>query len=315
MDINEPATPREMIKIKIEYAGICGTDLHMYLGELDIATPGVAGHEFSGTIFEIGEGVSGFMIGDKVAVEHTYETCGICFNCKQGHYQLCKNRKSIGFDKQGAFAEYVIVNPKYIHKLPDNVELREGAMLEPLACAVHGVELINPQVGTRCLIIGPGPIGILTAATLKAYGCKVDMIGTEQDFDRLKIARQKYGINIIISEEINDTEEYDLVVDCSGSEKGIETALNAIRKGGDLLQIGLTSKPITINYDKIAMKEIKIQGSFCHNYQSWERAIYLISNNLVDLKSILTEETSIESWKEAFEKLIKRDAVKIIFKF
>ena len=313
-DIEEPAVEAGKVKIKVAYSGICGTDVHMYHGAIPLGGPVVLGHEFSGTIAEIGEGVTGFAIGQEVTVEHTYEVCGNCVNCRNGSYQLCESRLSVGFEKPGAFAEYLLVSPEYIHVLPENVSLREGAMTEPLACAVHAVELVNPQAGSRCLVVGPGPIGILVGATLKAYGCLVDIVGTPADEERLKVAKV-YGLNVLSLEDLQVQKDYDLAADCSGAARGIDTALKSVRKGGVLLQVGIAGKPISIDYDTVLFKELKIQGTFCHNYPTWERALTLESQGLLDVKPLLSDDRTIDQWEQAFEDLSNQKAMKILFKF
>jgi L-iditol 2-dehydrogenase len=245
-----------------------------------------------------------------VTSEHTFEVCGICENCRRGSYQLCKERISIGFEVTGAFGEYVIANAKYVHKLPDNVTLEEGAMTEPLACALHAVELIKPEATNRVLVIGPGPIGILTSLCFKAYNCKVDLIGVPQDKHRLEKAREM-GINTI---DLAIANNYDIVADCSGNEKGINNGLKAIKAGGKFLQVGIPGKPVSIDYDTLLYKELQIQGTFCHNYPTWEKALMMESMGLIDVKPMISDIVPLEDWKSAFERLLNQEALKILFR-
>lgn len=298
------------VKIKVQFAGICGSDLHIYKEVFDITQGLVPGHEFSGIIAEIGQGVRGFQVGDKVTSEHTFEVCGICENCRRGSYQLCRERISIGFEVTGAFGEYVIANAKYVHKLPDNVTLEEGAMTEPLACALHAVELIKPEATNRVLVIGPGPIGILTSLCFKAYNCRVDLMGVPQDKLRLEKAREM-GINTIDSPIANS---YDIVADCSGNEKGINNGLKAIKAGGKFLQVGIPGKPVSIDYDTLLYKELQVQGTFCHNYSTWEKALMMESMGLIDVKPMISDIVPLEDWKSAFERLLNQEALKILFR-
>lgn len=298
------------VKIKVQFAGICGSDLHIYKEVFDITQGLVPGHEFSGIIAEIGQGVRGFQVGDKVTSEHTFEVCGICENCRRGSYQLCRERISIGFEVTGAFGEYVIANAKYVHKLPDNVTLEEGAMTEPLACALHAVELIKPEATNRVLVIGPGPIGILTLLCFKAYNCRVDLMGVPQDKLRLEKAREM-GINTIDSPIANS---YDIVADCSGNEKGINNGLKAIKAGGKFLQVGIPGKPVSIDYDTLLYKELQVQGTFCHNYSTWEKALMMESMGLIDVKPMISDIVPLEDWKSAFERLLNQEALKILFR-
>lgn len=299
------------VKIKVAYAGICGSDLHIYHEVFDIPEGLVPGHEFSGVIAELGEGVTEFKLGDKVTAEHTYSVCEKCEPCRRGSYQLCKQRISIGFNVNGGFAEYVIAGAKYVHKLPDDVSLAEGAMSEPLACAVHAVELVKPEAAQRVVVIGPGPIGILTALCFKAQNCEVELIGAPQD--KLRLAKaQEMGICII---DYMDDNSYDIVADCSGNEIGINNGFKAIKPGGKYLQVGIPGNPITVDYEVFMFKEINIQSTFCHNYPTWEKALKMESMGLIDVKPIISEVVPIEDWKEAFDKLMRQEALKILFRF
>ena len=299
------------VKVKVAYAGICGSDLHIYHEVFDIPEGLVPGHEFSGVIVELGEGVTEFKLGDKVTAEHTYSVCEKCEPCRRGSYQLCKQRVSIGFDVNGGFAEYVIASAKYVHKLPDNVSLAEGAMSEPLACAVHAVELVKPEATNRVLVIGPGPIGILTALCFKANNCEVELMGAPQDGLRLTKA-QEMGIHVIDSMSDNS---YDIVADCSGNEKGINNGFKAIKPGGKYLQVGMPGKPIMVDYEVFMFKEVSIQSTFCHNYPAWEKALKMEAMGLIDVKPVITEIVPIEDWKKAFDKLTRQEALKILFRF
>lgn len=310
-EVKEDKVGAGQIKIQVKYAGICGSDLHIYKEVFDIPEGLVPGHEFSGVIYEIGEGVTDFKVGERVTAEHTFSVCERCENCRRGSYQLCSERVSIGFNVNGGFAEYVIVDEKYVHKLPDNITLEEGAMTEPLACAVHAVELVKPEPTNKVLIIGPGPIGILTAICFKAHNCEVDLIGTPQDNLRLEKAREM-GINTV-----NDplSSSYDIVADCSGSEKGINSGLNAIKAGGKFLQVGIPGRPVLINYDTLLFKEISIQGTYCHNYPTWEKALRMESMGLIDVKPLISQIVALKEWEGAFDKLLRQEALKILFKF
>jgi L-iditol 2-dehydrogenase len=309
-EVAEEKVEAGQIKIKVKYAGICGSDLHIYKNIIDIPDGSVPGHEFSGIIAELGQGVSGFQVGDRVTSEHTFSVCEKCENCRKGNYQLCKERVSIGFQVTGAFGEYVIANAKYVHKLPDNVTFEEGAMTEPLACAVHAVELIKPEPTNKVLVIGPGPIGILVSLCFKAHNCQVDLIGVPQDKLRLEKA-QEIGINTI---ETVIADSYDIVTDCSGNEKGVNNGLKAIKAGGRFLQVGIPGKPISIDYDTLMYKELKIQGTYCHNYPNWEKTLLMESMGLVDVKPLISEIVPLEDWESAFEKLLTQKALKILFK-
>lgn len=305
----EPKIAPGLIKIRVAYAGICGSDLHIYLGQDPGLPQPIHGHEFSGVIAEVGEGVTGFEPGDRVTAEHTYSVCGRCAYCRTGRYQLCSSRHSIGFDIAGGFAEYVLVDPTYVHKLPEKVSLKKGALTEPLACIVHAVELAGTRPAQRVLVVGPGPMGLLAGLVLKAYGCEVDILGTAVDQERLERAAAA-GLHVV-NEAGACT--YPLVAECSGSSGGVRCALNAVEKGGTLLQVGIATGDVALPYDQVVFKEVKIQGTFCHVWKDWDQALRLQEAGLLDVSDVITRVVSLEEWREAFDALVEKKGMKTLF--
>lgn len=308
-EIQEPATPPGMVKIKVAYVGVCGSDLHIYLGQEPGLPQGVHGHEFSGVIAALGEGVTGLTLGERVTAEHTASTCGLCQYCKTGRYQLCSKRHSIGFDTPGAFTEYVLVDPQYVHRLPERVSLQKGALTEPLACIIHAIELVDVKPGLSVLVVGPGPMGLLAGLTLKAYGCQVDILGTEADKERLDRAAAA-GLRVV--SEVPDA-SYPLVAECSGAGGGVRTAIAALEKGGTLLQVGIATRAVELPYDQIVYKELTIQGTFCHTWKDWHQAIRIQEIGLLDMSPVITDVVALDDWHDAFERLIQKQGMKTLF--
>lgn len=305
----EPAAQPGMVKIKVAYAGVCGSDLHIYTGHEKGLPQGIHGHEFSGTVAEVGAGVTGFAPGDAVTVEHTYSTCGLCQYCQTGRYNLCPSRQSIGFDRQGAFTEYINVYPQYIHKL-EGLDLKRGALTEPLACIVHGIELVEVKPAMKVLVVGPGPMGLLCGLTLKAYGLAVDIVGAPGDEDRLTAA-EKAGLHVLGGQPTAGS--YPLVAECSGSGGGVAAAINALEKGGTLLQVGIATQSLSLPYEQIVYKELKIQGTFCHTWKDWNQALALQKAGLLDVSPLITSVVPLEDWKNAFEGLLAKQGMKTLF--
>lgn len=308
-EVPEPAVRPGTVKLAVAYAGICGTDLHMYRGELPTAVPMVLGHEFSGTVREVGDGVEGLAPGDRVTVEHTCSVCGTCVACRSGRTQLCPARKALGFEEAGAFAPFVLVSPEYVHRLPENVGLRAGALTEPLACAVHAVEMVNPQAGTQALVVGPGPVGLLVAQVLRAYGCRVTVTGTDRDRDRMVLA----GDLGFAGGEEAPPQSFGLAMECSGTPGGTARALEALAGGGTMVQVGITGAPVPFDTDAVVFRELRVQGTFCHNRTSWQRALALESAGFVDVLPLLSCVCGIGEWEWAFRELAAARAVKILF--
>lgn len=190
-DVNEPVAKSNDVKIKVEAAGICATDIHIAEGEFNAILPLILGHEFSGTVVEIGDCVSNIKVGDRVTAESVIYSCGKCAYCISGHYSICKERKAIGVQFNGAFAEYVLVPHEKVFKLHDNIDFISAALTELLACCVHGlVEETNISAGDRVLISGPGPLGLLALQVAKIQGGEIAICGIEQDSRRLHLARE-----------------------------------------------------------------------------------------------------------------------------
>ncbi len=177
-DIPEPEAGPGQVKIAVQAAGICGTDLHIYNDEFPVRPPVVLGHEVAGEIVALGEGVESIAPGTRVTTETYFSTCGHCRYCRTGHPNLCLERRSIGSGVNGGFTSYVIVPAGNIHPLPDTVDFEAGALTEPLACVVHAV--LTPRTiapGDRAVIAGPGAIGLLTLQVVKAAGADCRRLG------------------------------------------------------------------------------------------------------------------------------------------
>lgn len=223
----EIPTPSENeVKIKVHYAGICGTDVHTYEGHYKVNYPVTLGHEFSGEIVEVGSNVNDFKVGDRVTSETTYYICGECEYCKTGDYNLCNHRKGLGTQQNGGFTNYLVARAASVHKLPDNVSYKAASMTEPLACAYHAVSKIDIYQDDTVVVMGPGPIGLLVAQVVKSKGGKVIITGLDNDKARLKKA-EELNLDHVVNIQHTDLKEYvngltdgygaDVVLECSGA--------------------------------------------------------------------------------------------------
>ena len=204
-EVEEPKAERDLVKIKIAYSGICGTDLHAFRGEYGSTKPPVIlGHEFSGIVTEVGPDVKNIKVGDRVTSETTFTTCGHCSMCASKDYNLCGNRQGIGTQINGSMAEYVVSREESVHVLPDNVSLLSASLTEPLACGVHAViEKGNVQPGDICVVFGAGAIGQMVAQVAKGCGATVIMAGLTNDAERFKIAKE-CGIDVTVDQMTQD---------------------------------------------------------------------------------------------------------------
>lgn len=313
MDMPMPVPAAGQVRIKVSYAGVCGTDIHIYTDDGGFPTipPVTLGHEFSGVVESVGEGVDPGYVGKRVMAETYYHTCGTCMYCRSGLRNLCPERRSIGSAENGAMAEYVVVPVKNVHVLPDNVTLVEAAMTEPLACcarAILGLAGIVP--GDTVLIVGPGTIGLMCMQLAKLCGGRVLVAGTQRDEKRLELA-QKLGADEIIYSDRPDARDKvlelappfgpDVVADCSGAGPGIQFGLDVIRKGGRYVQVGLTSKPMQINMNQITLKELSFFGSNAQNTEWFVRSLELMRLGKINLKELLSTPYEFEDWETAFQ--------------
>ena len=323
-DVPEPHAEAGQIKIEVKAAGICGSDLHIYHDDIaiPIRPPVVTGHEFSGVITEIGDGVSGWEIGDRVVSETAYDFCGTCDHCVNGFYNLCNQRKTLGYWFNGVFTNYTVVPAARVHRLPENLDFVSGALMEPLACVTHAVlELTHITAGDIVLITGPGAIGLLTLQVAKAQGAIVMIVGTEHDRERLEKAKAlgaDYCINLSemnLFDEVDrltDSFGVDVVLECSGNTKAANDALLAIKKRGQYTQIGLFGKPITIDFEKICFKEIKVTGSLGSRRASWKKALQLSALERVQLRPLASDIMPISEWERAFSLFEEKKGLKLI---
>lgn len=323
-DIPEPMPGPGQVKIEVKEAGICGSDLHIYNDDIAIPMkpPVVPGHEFSGVVTEVGDGVTKFKAGDRVVAEAVYYYCRDCLYCKTGFYNLCIHKRSLGYWFNGAFEKYTIVEEHSVHALPDEISFLTGAMLEPLACCVHAVyDCCHIEAGDVVLVSGPGTIGLTAAQIAKAQGGLVIVTGTNADEKRLETAK-KLGIEHAINIQQVDLNEFvrektdgygvDVVLECSGSEAGVRSGLEQIKKRGYFCQIGLTGKPIMFDIETICYKEIHFSGSMASRGVNWERAIKLIQRSKVRLEPLASHHLKLEEWEDAFRMFREKEGLKIM---
>lgn len=322
MDVDEPVAAGDLVKIKVAYSGICGTDLHAFKGEYSSTRPPVIlGHEFSGIVTEIGPDVKRIKIGDRVTSETTYTTCGKCAMCRSKDYNLCGNRQGIGTQINGSMAEYVISREESVHVLPENVSLLSAALTEPLACGVHAViEKGKIQPGEVCVVFGAGAIGQMVAQVAKGCGATVIMAGLSNDKERFEIAK-RCGIDVTVDQMKEDLREIvlsmtgnegaDKCFECSGAVVAANTALELCRRKGTVVQMGVFSKSkAEICTDYILHKEIVYVGSRSQKPSSWVTSLELLKEGKVNPEKTVKDMVTLENWREGFEKMMRGEGAK-----
>jgi len=318
----EPIPNCDEIKIKIHAGGICGTDLHIMSDEYEY-TPGVImGHEYSGTVVEVGSNVVGFKQGDRVVSLTAAYTCGTCQYCQRGLLMLCDKRLSIGSGLNGSFAEYMCIPAHLAFKLSDKISLDAATLCEPLACAVRNViEMSNLKASDYALVSGPGTMGQLVMQIAHACGAKVMITGTNADTQRLKIAKQT-GADKAVNINVDDVEKemmtftkgngFDVAFECSGVAASAETCLKLLKKTGQYSQVGLFGKPISFNHDLALKKEIHMINSFASERTSWVRALRLLENKQINTEVLASRKYKFEDYQAAFDAAISKEGFKIL---
>lgn len=327
-DVNKPVIGGEDVLVEIKYAGICGSDPHIYHQNIsyNIKVPIILGHEYSGEIVEIGENVRKWKIGDRVTSETHADYCNECIMCKKGYYHLCRDRKGYGFHVDGVFTKYVKVNQRILHRLPENISYKEGAAIEPLCVAYNAiVNNSNFILGSSVIVIGPGTIGVLSAMLVDIMGAgKITVAGTKLDKQRLEKVKDIGPFDTIFSDDTeslkklkNNTNEgygFDLVIDSAGSSEVLKLSMNLVRPYGEILKIGWGPELVNCSIDEIIGKSVRLQGSFSHFWSVWENSIELCRNKKIDLGKIITHEVPLDEWKRGFDLVENLKGLKVVFK-
>ena len=321
-DVEEPKTGPGEVKIEVKAAGICGTDIHIYYDEFMVNPPVILGHEFCGVVREAGENVAEFKAGDRVTSETAARICGKCMFCRTGNYNLCPERLGLGSGVNGAFTKFCVVRKEIVHPLPDNVDFESGALCEPLSCAVHGIiEQTGIKAGDTVVVVGPGPLGLLSSQISKVEGGYVVVLGMSLDKERLALA-EELGADLVVNIDKQNPEKIikdlskgygaDVVLECSGSSAGAKLGLRLVRKRGKFTQMGLFGKSIDIDFEQIAYKELKVTGFFSQKWTAWEKALQLLEQRKVQTKPLVTEKLPITEWEKGFEKKERGEAIKTL---
>ena len=316
-DLEYPKPGEGMLTIRVAYAGICATDLHAYKGEYSRTKfPVVLGHELAGLVHEVGPGVDSFAPGDRVTCETTFATCGCCESCRTMDYNLCANRSGIGTDKNGAFAEYILVPAARVHRLPEGVSLLTGSLCEPLSCAVHAcIEKAEVRPGEKVCVFGVGAIGMLVAQVAKSQGAFVVLAGLSADRARLDKAQAEMGVDIVVDQQTQDLsavvmeltggEGVDACFECSGALPALNRSFELVKKKGCVIQMGVFAKKTNeIPTDMLLHKEIRYIGSRSQKPSSWVKSLELLSRGTVEPQLVVGGVFPLEDWDAAFQETL-----------
>jgi L-iditol 2-dehydrogenase len=322
-EVPEPDPAENQVKLAVSYCGICGTDLHVRNDTFRNFPPVILGHEFCGRVVERGRGVSSVHEGDRFTVlGASTVTCGHCVYCRQGEFMFCPERRGMGHGVNGAFAPFVVARPDQLFKLPNNLPDDEGALCEPFAAAVHAVcDLTQVRLGDVAVVSGSGPIGLLCLKLLVAQGIKTLVFGTAQDKGRLQTAKQMgaaLAVDVTLHDPIevvrSETDGFgaDVVFECAGAAASARTCFEVVRPLGSFTQVGHFGGNVELNFDKVAFKQLRVNGSVGYNAATWTRMLKMLSAGTVKLGDMISHRLPMEKWPAAFKACEDKSALKVL---
>jgi L-iditol 2-dehydrogenase len=324
-EVPEPKIKDDEVLIEVKAVSVCGSDLHIYHDSHPYWPPMILGHEFSGIIADIGKGVIGWKVGDRIVSETRTGSCGICYMCQSGFPQICEQKRPYGIGINGAYTKYLAGPARLLHRLPDNIPFEVGAVIEPTAiCVTSILERSGLQAGESVVITGPGPIGLLSLAVAKAAGARiVGVTGRSLDEGiRFKKARElgaDFTLNVDQEDPVKKVLEMtnglgvDILIETSGGGKAIYQAFEMVRRLGRICAIGISGKEeVPIPYDRGIFKALRYDFCFSSSWTAWERTIGLISKGVLPIEKIITHKLPLEKWEEAFHLLENLQAAKVI---
>lgn len=315
------AGPGELV-LRNQVCGVCGTDVHIYHGEpgsADVNPPVVLGHEYSGEVVEVGEGVTGFAVGDHVTVDPNIY-CGHCAYCQNGKKQLCPSMEAIGVTRDGGFAQYSRIPASQAFKLEPTVPWEAAAMAEPLACCLHGIDLAGIQVGDKVCVVGGGAIGLLMVQLAKLSGAS-QIVLSEPNEKRRQVGLQ-LGANAALDPTRPDSQEAfaqvldggaNVVIECVGNVPAVKSAFQFAGKGATVLLFSVPKVDATFDLPlfDVYKKELTIKGSFV-NPDTHARAVALINSGKVDFGPIITHRFPLDQLPEAIAMQMSDASIKVV---
>ncbi|WP_444885566.1 L-threonine 3-dehydrogenase [Microbulbifer sp. PSTR4-B] len=321
-DVEIPEPGHNDLLIKIHKTAICGTDMHIYnwdeWSQKTIPVPMVVGHEYVGEVVGMGQEVAGFEVGDRVSGEG-HITCGHCRNCRAGRRHLCRNTYGVGVDRQGAFAEYLVIPALNAFKIPDNISDELASIFDPLGNAVH-TALSFDLVGEDVLITGAGPIGIMAAAVAKHVGARHVVITDINEY-RLDLARKMGATRAVnvskenlkdVMTELGMSEGFDVGLEMSGVPVAFRDMLEAMNHGGKIAMLGIPAGEMAIDWSQVIFKGLIIKGIYGREmFETWYKMASLIQSGL-DLTPIITHQFPIDDFQKGFDTMGSGESGKVI---
>ena len=307
-DVPEPEPNFNEVKIAVKWCGLCGSDLHEYTdgptGSIPVDKPHpltgktipiIPGHELSGEVVKIGDGVTRVKVGDRVTIE-PFIICGECKACLEGHYNVCEKRGFHGHcGSGGGFAEFTTMPERFVHKLPDTLDYEKASLAEPLSVTLHAMGIGGFKVGMDAVVIGAGPVGLLQIAALKAGGAK-KVICIQRKSMRQEFAKRMGADRVLDPEECDPVYEIkkmtaggaDISFELTGSPAGWDWGLKCLRSAGTFVVTGIFMEEVRFNPSYIVDNEIKIQGTICY-LRKFPAALQMLSDGRINAEPVITK--------------------------
>lgn len=293
------------ISVRPAYCGLCGTDLELLAGEVDPAFvhyPLVLGHEWSGIVTAVGDGVADLVPGMRVVAEGIIP-CGSCAACRAGATNVCETYDEIGFTRAGGAADEIVVPARVVHRLADGVSLRDAALTEPTAVVLTGLEKMELHPGQRVLVVGDGTIALLAVLLVSLWSpAEVAVVGRrdEQETLALEVGATSFATG-------DPSGAFDVAIEAAGAPEALATALEALRRGGQALALGLppTSSTLTLPADLLVNNDLTLAGSFGYTSAAWSRVVELLNAGRLKPGRLITHVFRLDDYGSAFDELAR----------
>jgi threonine 3-dehydrogenase len=324
-EVPKPSPGPAEVLIEVRRMAICGTDLHIHRWDRwaqdTIVVPLVVGHEFAGVVAELGEGVQGLAVGQRVSGEG-HITCGHCRACRAGRRVFCHHHESVGVSRAGAFAEYLVIPAENVFPLPDHISDDIAAILDPLGNATH-TSLKFDVVGEDVLITGAGPIGLMATAIVRHIGARFVVV-TDLNADRRQMATALGADRVVdvahepiepVMHQLGMTEGFDVGLEMSGAEAAFHQMLDTIKHGGRIAALGIPPQPITVDVSRVIFKGLTVQGIYGRRiFETWYKMAAMLQSGL-DVSQVITHRFPMDQFADAFSAATSGRAGKVLLEW
>jgi L-iditol 2-dehydrogenase len=324
-DMKIPSIDDHEVLIKTRSAGFCGTDLEIYRWDFKTVIPVIMGHEGAGEVAEVGRSVTGVRVGDRVALETSKIICGTCDYCRIGRYNLCSSRRGMGYGTDGTFAEFIKTNGGRIHRIPGSIPIEEAGILETLSVATRAaIQIAAVKGGDTVLISGPGPIGLFLVQVVRAAGAsKIIMVGRKSQ-NRLRLAKELGATSVLTGQDdavssvkdLTHGKGADVFFECSGNGSAFQNLLPALKRGGQVVLVGLYPEEIPFRLNNIVTNELEVKGTWTSGvFTDWARAISLVESGQVRLTPLISHRFPLTEWQQVIQLMEQGSCIKSVFTF